>query len=146
MPLDIRLRPVLESDLPAFFEHQRDPEAARLAAFASRDEAAFHAHWQKLLADDSRIKLAIEVDGALAGNLVCFGPPEERQVGYWIGRGFWGRGVASRALALFLEHIPHRPLFAFVAEHNRASIRVLEKGGFRPSDSPEPGEVLMVLA
>jgi RimJ/RimL family protein N-acetyltransferase len=52
-------------------------------------------------------------------------------VGYWIGREYWGRGVASRALALFLLEVDERPLHAHVAAHNAGSIRVLEKCGFR---------------
>ena len=52
-------------------------------------------------------------------------------VGYWIGREYWGRGVASRALALFLMEVDERPLHAHVAAHNAGSIRVLEKCGFR---------------
>ena len=39
-------------------------------------------------------------------------------VGYWIGRRDWGRGIATRALALFLERVTTRPLYAFVAVNN----------------------------
>ena len=52
-------------------------------------------------------------------------------VGYWIGKEYWGRGIATRALSEFLNHVTARPLHARVAKHNRASIRVLEKCGFR---------------
>ena len=41
------LREVLVSDLDAFFEHQRDPEATRMAAFPARDREAFDAHWRR---------------------------------------------------------------------------------------------------
>ncbi|HEX9687861.1 MAG TPA: GNAT family N-acetyltransferase, partial [Thermoanaerobaculia bacterium] len=54
----------------------------------------------------------------------------ERLVGYWIGKEYWGRGVATRALSKFLGHVKTRPLYARVAKHNVASIRVLEKSGF----------------
>jgi RimJ/RimL family protein N-acetyltransferase len=52
-------------------------------------------------------------------------------VGYWIGQDFWGRGIATRALRLFLEEVTIRPLYGRAAKDNRASIRVLEKCGFR---------------
>lgn len=45
----VQLREVLVADLPVFFEHQRDPEANRMAAFAARDRDAFMAHWSKIL-------------------------------------------------------------------------------------------------
>ena len=45
-------------------------------------------------------------------------------VGYWLGREFWGRGVATRALARFLGVVTGRPLHARVATNNQGSIRV----------------------
>ena len=46
--MKVILRDVIDSDLPTFFEHQRDPEAVRMAAFRSRDHEAFMTHWAKL--------------------------------------------------------------------------------------------------
>lgn len=51
-------------------------------------------------------------------------------LGYWIGREFWGRGIASAALSQFLHYETTRPLTAHVVKHNAASIRVLQKAGF----------------
>lgn len=45
-------------------------------------------------------------------------------------REYWGRGLASSALSQFLREVRVRPLYAYVAKHNLASIRVLEKCGF----------------
>jgi RimJ/RimL family protein N-acetyltransferase len=52
-------------------------------------------------------------------------------VGYWTGKVFWGKGIASHALTEFLGIVKVRPLIAFVAKHDAASIRLLEKNGFR---------------
>jgi RimJ/RimL family protein N-acetyltransferase len=52
-------------------------------------------------------------------------------VGYWIAREHWGRGIATRALGLLLEEVAIRPLHARAARTNAASIRVLERCGFR---------------
>ena len=49
--MNIQLREVEPSDLPLFFEHQRDPIAVAMVAFQSRDRAAFDQHWAKILAD-----------------------------------------------------------------------------------------------
>jgi RimJ/RimL family protein N-acetyltransferase len=72
-------------------------------------------------------------------------------MGYWIGREFWGRGVATTAVRLYLTEVTERPIHAFVALHNVGSQRVLEKNGFtRASDEPEiaddgVAELLFVL-
>jgi RimJ/RimL family protein N-acetyltransferase len=126
----VRLRPVEDADLPIFYEHQRDAEAARMAAFGSRDAPTFMAHWARIRADDTILLRTILVDGQVAGNIVSWVQMGEQEVGYWLGREYWGRGVATRALAAFLEEITTRPLFARVAKHNVASRRVLEKCGF----------------
>ncbi|HEV2842725.1 MAG TPA: GNAT family N-acetyltransferase [Chthoniobacterales bacterium] len=133
----IQLRNVEADDLPLFFEHQRDPIAVAMVAFNSRDRAAFDQHWAKLLADDSLLKQTIIVDGEVAGNIGSWTAEGKREVGYWIDRAFWGRGVATEALSAFLGLEPIRPLYAGVAKHNVASIRVLQKCGFSLSPSVE---------
>ena len=120
------LREVVDADLAIFFEHQRDPEAARMAAFPSRDHDPFTVHWAKLRSDHSNIIRTIVCAGQVAGNIGGWVADGRRLVGYWIGREFWGRGVATAALA------------AFVAEHNVRSIRVLEKCEFVPSPEHDP--------
>ena len=87
-----------------------------MAAFSPRDENAFIVHWKaKILGDQTVVKKTILF---------------EREIGYRIGREYWGRGVATAALARFLRLVSERPLYAVVAKHNRASIRVLEKSRF----------------
>ena len=130
----IRLRDVIPSDLPIFFEQQRDPGATQMSAVPARDWDAFTAHWAKILADASIILQTIEVTGVVVGNLVSFERAGQREVGYWLDRAYWGRGIATRALVLFLPQIATRPLYATVATHNHASRRVLEKCGFTITD------------
>ena len=98
LEVDGVLREVVDSDLDAFFEHQREPEANRMAAFPARDREAFDAHWRRLLADDSLTKKTIVYEGEVAGNVGCWEQEGRRLVGYWIGREFWGKGLATRAL------------------------------------------------
>ena len=124
------LREVVEEDLPVFYEHQRDPEAAAMAVFPSRDRDVFMAHWAKTLANDSALTWTVVSDGEVAGNIGCWEADGRRFVGYWIGREFWGRGLATRALAELVDLVDARPLYAHVAKSNVASIRVLEKCGF----------------
>jgi RimJ/RimL family protein N-acetyltransferase len=126
----VSLRDVRESDLETFFVHQLDPEATRMAAFPARQRDAFFAHWKKVLSDPSNIVQTVILDGELAGNVVSWEQDGERKVGYWIGREYWGRGVATAALSRLLRQLTVRPLVAHVAKHNVASIRVLQKCGF----------------
>jgi RimJ/RimL family protein N-acetyltransferase len=133
MTARITLRPVSEDDLPFLYEHQADPEANRMAAFPARDKETFAVHWARVLADPGVVARAILEDDRIAGNIVVFGPAGERLVGYWIGRTYWGRGIATAGLALLLAEIAERPLHAHVAKTNLGSIRVLEKCGFTVS-------------
>ena len=120
----------VEADLPVFYEHQRDPEASAMAAFPSRDRDPFMAHWAKTLANDSALTWTIVCDGEVAGNIGCWEADGRRLVGYWIGREFWGRGLATKALTELVDVVDARPLHAAVVNTNVASIRVLEKCGF----------------
>ena len=126
----VLLREVRRDDLPIFFAQQLDPEANTMAAFAARDSEAFMARWDRTLTDATAIKQTIVCNDRVAGNIGCFEQHGQWEVGYWLGREFWGQGIATRALAAFLDQVSLRPLHAYVAKHNLASRRVLEKCGF----------------
>jgi RimJ/RimL family protein N-acetyltransferase len=127
--MTVTLREVREEDLPVFFEQQLDAEARRMAVFPGRDREHFMAHWAK--SDGTAILNTIVADAKVAGNIVYWEEAGERKVGYWLGRAHWGKGIASAALAQFLPKIKVRPVYARVAKHNLASIRVLQKCGFQ---------------
>jgi RimJ/RimL family protein N-acetyltransferase len=131
--LHIALRGTTADDLPIFFVQELHPDAIDMAAFTPKDPSdrqAFDAHWVKVTADQGITLRTILVDGQVAGSVVCHSWDGEPELSYWIGKEFWGKGVATRALALFLELLTTRPLTARVAKDNLASIRVLEKNGF----------------
>ena len=125
------LRQPIETDLPVFYEQQLDPEATRMAAFPAREREPFMAHWRKIMGDETVRLRTILCDGRVAGNVVSFEQSGEREVGYWLGREYWGKGIATEALRQFLLLEATRPLHAHVATHNIGSRRVLEKCGFR---------------
>ena len=124
------LRDVVESDLDAFFEHQRDPEAVEMALVPGRQREAFDAHWRRLLAADAVTKKTIVDEGRVAGNTLAWEKDGRQVIGYWLGKEFWGKGLATRAVAELVAQLTVRPLHAWVATSNRASRRVLEKCGF----------------
>ena len=127
----VQLRPVSTDDLPIFFEQQLDPEATRMADFPARDREAFMTHWNtRVLHNDSVIVKTILHDTQVAGNIVSWEQEGRWLIGYWLGREFWGKGIATQALHQFVQLMTVRPLYAYVAQHNVASQRVLAKCGF----------------
>ena len=136
----VKLRPVREDDLEVFYRQQRDPVATAMAAFPERERDAFLAHWHDIMARDDVLLRTVAADGQVAGNMVSFEQSGRREVGYWLGRPFWGRGIATAALHAFLTEETRRPLEAHVATHNVASRRVLEKCGFRVCGEVLAGE------
>jgi RimJ/RimL family protein N-acetyltransferase len=156
LEITVQLRDVQKADLPIFFEQQLDPEANHMAAFTTKnpeDKNAFDAHWTKILADETITNKTILFEGQVAGHVSSFIMFGEREVSYWLGKEFWGKGIATAALTKFLEHVKTRPLYARAVKDNLASIRVLEKCGFNISGynkdfadgrSEEVEEVIMI--
>ncbi|MFF8958091.1 GNAT family N-acetyltransferase [Streptomyces sp. NPDC014894] len=156
--MDVSLREVRDGDLPVFYAQSIDPEAVRMAAFTAEDpsdRARFDAHWTRIRRDPSVVaRTVVAEDGAVVGHAAVYGPPEEREVTYWIGREHWGRGAATAALRRLLDLIPERPLHARAAADNTGSVRVLEKcgfvttgheRGFAPARGEEIDEVVLTL-
>ncbi|MFJ7199599.1 MULTISPECIES: GNAT family N-acetyltransferase [unclassified Streptomyces] len=145
----VRLRDVELADLEVFFAQEHDPEAARRSKFPPRERDAFMTHWTtRVLGDPAVFVQAVTVDGALAGNLAAWWDEDRRFIGYWFGRQYWGRGIGTRALALFLEREKARPLHADPFLGNTGSVRLLEKHGFRRSETvwyAENEHIMLVL-
>lgn len=132
--MNITLREVRDSDLHVFFQQSNDPEGIRMAAFTAKDPSDrdhFDAHWRRIRHDPAVVLRTVVGDGGeVVGHASVYGPPEEREVTYWIGREYWGRGAATAALRELLVLVPDRPLRARAATDNAGSLRVLEKCGF----------------
>ncbi|GAB3736392.1 GNAT family N-acetyltransferase [Amycolatopsis oliviviridis] len=129
----VALRPVEDSDLDALFDQMRDPESVRMAAFIARDpedREAFDAHMAKLRASQDIVLRAVTGDGLFLGTVGSFVVEGDAEVTYWIDRSAWGRGIATQALALLLDIVKVRPLYARAASDNLGSLRVLQKAGF----------------
>src|SRR5689334_22465836 len=101
-----------------------------MAAYPSKDRGPFMLHWEQNMKNRDVILRTIVHKGRVAGHILSWKEKYETKVGYWLGREFWGRGVATSALMEFIKEVKTRPLHAHVANHNVASKRVLEKCGF----------------
>ena len=132
--MDVRLREVRDEDLPVFWEQLRDPVLHQAAAFTRDyhyDRDAFDRFWATVRSAPTDLLRTVTADGDVAGSAAVFGPLAEREVTYTLGRAFWGRGIATRALAELIALEGTRPLHAEAAADNTGSLRVLEKCGFR---------------
>jgi RimJ/RimL family protein N-acetyltransferase len=129
----LQLRDLKLEDLEIFFQQQLDPEANYMAAFTSKDpsdHAAFTDHWNKILADKTILIKTILSGGQVAGSVSSYSWSGDPEVTYWLGKEFWGRGIATWALGEFLVFEQSRPIYARVAKDNLASLHVLQKNGF----------------
>ena len=131
----VALRPLSDADLDTVFEQMREPESVRMAAFTSADpddRRAFDLHTAMIRTSPDMNLLAIISEDHLVGTVGSWTADGVTEVTYWVARQWWGQGIASAALALHLEDIAVRPVQARVASDNAASLRVLQKAGFRP--------------
>lgn len=130
---EVQLRDVEGADLERFFLFQMDEESNRVAAFVGErpgDREAFDSHWEEILSDHTSPKQTVLWRGFAVGYVLRFELFGKPSIAYWIGREYWGRGIATGAVREFLRLVPERPLYARVAADNVRSIRVLEKSGF----------------
>ncbi|MFZ4657374.1 MAG: GNAT family N-acetyltransferase [Caldilineaceae bacterium] len=134
MTNELLLRDVVNDDLPIFFAQQVNKEANHMAAFTAKDptnQEAFTAHWHRILADATVIIKTIVFAGQVAGSVSSYEDEGKPEVTYWLGKEYWGKGIATWALQAFLAHTnKRRPIYARVAKDNLGSRRVLEKCGF----------------
>ena len=72
----------------------------------------------------------ILLDSEIVGSIAKFEMNGNAEITYWIGKEFWGKGIASSALKKFLEVEKVRPIYGRVAFDNVGSIKVLENCGF----------------
>lgn len=136
-----RLRPYRSGDAGALCAVADDFDVARWMVRRFPHPYTLHdaEEWIAIAMADPRGQiLAIEVDGAIAGGIAIEPHGGERTgtalFGYWLGRMYWGRGIATEAARMLsdvaLQNSGLRRLEATVFAPNAASAKVLEKCGF----------------
>lgn len=81
---------------------------------------------------------AIEYNGYVAGSIGVVPRADVYrktiEIGYFLGEKFWGKGIATKAVALMIDYIILHfnvvRIYAEVFEHNKSSMKVLEKNNF----------------
>lgn len=137
------LRPPVPADAPAIQRLAGDWEVARYTAriphpYEDGMAEAWLASLRKPAAGDAEIVLAVErrSDGAVLGCMGLLLEPTagNAEVGYWLGRSFWGKGYATEALSALVgfafDHFGLSQVTASAMPENSGSIRVQEKVGF----------------
>jgi RimJ/RimL family protein N-acetyltransferase len=135
------IRSWVRRDVPAIVRHANDYEVWRNL----RDRfphpyttSAGEAWVRAATREHPEASFAIAVDGEAVGGIGLQRLDDvyrrSAEVGYWLGRAYWGRGLATEALRGFAAWaFPHYDvcrLFSYVFETNPASCRVLEKADF----------------
>jgi len=138
----VLLRPLAAADLDALFAIFSDPEVSRFLAIPRHldraDTERFLASIHEGFRTGSLYQWGIEHGGLLAGTCTLGGIDWENrraEVGFALARACWGQGIMPDALRVLVEHAfgplnLHR-IEADVDPRNEASVRLLEKLGFR---------------
>jgi [ribosomal protein S5]-alanine N-acetyltransferase len=114
--------------------------------YTEKDAAAW---LQQVVPESPATKFCIEADGIPCGNMGALLQTDVYrktiEVGYVMDEAYWGRGIATAAMAQLLDYIERTfdvvRIYASVFEHNRASMRVLEKNGFHLESVKKKGAV-----
>ena len=139
----ILLRPWEENDAPALFKYASDPEVGPRAGWPphkSVEESlevirSFFTNdytWAVELKETGEIIGCVGYLPASSSNLQI--ADDQCEVGYWIARPYWGRGICTEALQLVVdlcfEQRGFSVLWGSYFPSNPASGRVMEKCGF----------------
>ena len=135
------LRPLVTADAESLARHANDHGVWRNLRdrfphpYTVADAQAYIAH---AAARPVQTSFGIVVDGQAIGNIgLMLGEDIARrsaEVGYWIGRAFWGRGIAVDALRATTQYafdtLALARVFAVPFATTSRSVRVLEKAGY----------------
>jgi RimJ/RimL family protein N-acetyltransferase len=137
---------VVPEDKAAYLEHFRDKEIydnTLSIPYPYTEEAA--EWWLGHVAEETKkqgrsVNWAIRrPDGYLIGGIghvgLELGKTHRAEIGYWLAKPYWGRGIMTDAVRRVAEFDFHElrllRLTAHVFHFNAASARVLEKAGFQ---------------
>lgn len=151
-PLKIKVRDrvylscVRLTDKPALLEHFRTRDVYNTTLTIPYPYLESHADlWlQKTIEhskrQDKEVSFAIrDVDDKLIGGISAdsleLGTTHRAEIGYWLARPFWGQGIMTDAVRVYVGYafgeLGLLRLTAHTFEFNVGSSRVLEKNGFR---------------
>jgi len=136
------LRPWIKDDAPSLVIYANNYNVSRFLrdAFPYPYTLADAVRWIDMVLDNRHdIILAIEVNGEAVGGIGIHGMKDvyryNAELGYWLAEIHWGKGIVTEAVNLMVknafDNYKWQRIFAAVFQNNPASMRVLEKNGFR---------------
>jgi ribosomal-protein-alanine N-acetyltransferase len=136
------LRPYRKSDLESIVKHINDKAIAGNTLtipypYTMKDAEEWYRKFRKMMRRKGldRIALVIEIDGEAVGSVGITRHDHKAEIGYWLGRAYWGKGIMTEVVKEITKYgfreLGLRRMYAFVFTHNKASMRVLEKAGYK---------------
>ena len=135
------LRPFRKSDLPSIVKHINNKSIAGNTLtipypYTMKDAEEWYARFRKMMRrkDCNKIAFAIEIDGQVVGSVGLTIEDHKAEIGYWLGRAYWGQGIMTEAVKEVTKYcfkeLGLRRVYGCVFTNNKASMRVLEKAGY----------------
>ena len=139
----ILLRPWRDDDAEALFKYASDPEVGPRAGWPPHQSVeeslkiiqtvfGTETMWAVEWKETSEAIGCVGYLPASASNLVI--PDDQCEVGYWIARPYWGKGICTEAMRMIVDYCFHEKSFTILWGDyfldNPASGRVMEKCGF----------------
>lgn len=139
------LRPWLESDAEALFKYARDPDIGPIAGWAQHTSAQHSLEIiRTVFSAPETYAVVLKETGEPVGSCgIMFAnglhsatmKPGEAEIGYWIGKPYWGQGLIPEAVKALLERCFNELVLDAVwcgyYDGNSKSRRVCEKCGFK---------------
>ena len=136
----IQLREYAERDIPLLVEYLNNSSVTKfLSSRIPQPYTIDNAHWWVSEGSKEGIVRAIEFNNIFVGTIGAqpgvFEHERSAEIGYWLAEPYWGKGIGTHALRMLTNEIFQITelvrLFAPVFQDNEASMRVLEKCGYR---------------
>ena len=140
----LRFRPWRESDVEALFRYASDPEVGARAGWPPHtDREGSLAVIRNVFSNDQTWAMELKETGEAVGCMGYYPCGEsnieigenDAEVGYWLGRPYWGQGLCTEALRGMIGYCFNQKgfqtLWGDFFEDNPASGRVMEKCGFK---------------
>ncbi|NJD99712.1 N-acetyltransferase [Thermococcus sp. LS1] len=138
----VSLGVILREDIPKIWEWNNDREVTKTLADPS--DVSTLEEWMKWYENLTTKKLTkrafaiLNEEGKIVGTVIVSRIDFRNgtaEIGYFLGKEHWNRGYGSEAVELTLKYcfryMNLRKVFARTYENNAASIRILEKNGFK---------------
>lgn len=133
---DVVLWPVCMSDAEMILEWQRQPGIRRYSRNPAAPEPDEHYAWMRRRLDDPLCTFELVLCDGQACGFVRLDPLDKNnayEVSILLDSTYWRQGIASVALRLLRDLVPHGDLYAYVDSDNMASVKLFTSAGYKRS-------------